>query len=116
MPSRSTPTKAVEPKVTLAGHNSPVTLVWDKAAMFRADELGVFTTKGIGFARAIKYVWCMLPDTVRTQYATPVDLAKDMPPLLNAWDAINSAISQSGEEMSPKNVYGLTSGRSQSSS
>jgi hypothetical protein len=85
-----TPVAPAPQAVIILGGSEPCQLRWDKAAMFRADECGVFTTKGVGFAKAAKYVWAMLP--------------------------INAAIKAAGEGMSPKNVYGSTSGRSPSSS
>lgn len=103
------------PPLELAGLG-PVPLAWDKAAMFRADEAGVFTTKGIGFAKAVKYAWCMVPDKVRAAYPTPEALADIVPPVTAIWASVNPAIVAAGEGMSPKNVFGSTSGRSPSSS
>lgn len=105
----------VMPVLQLAG-GDPVELKWDKIAMFRADEAGVFTTKGIGFARAAKYVWAMLPEAERLRYPSPEAVAEAIPELTKVWAAIDAAIKASGEGMSPKNVYGSTSGRTPSSS
>lgn len=104
------------PRPLLLAGLGPVPLAWDKAAMFRADEAGVFTTKGIGFARAVKYAWCLVPDSVRAAYPTPEALAQVVPEVTAIWAAVNAAIGSAGEEMSPKNVFGSTSGRSPSSS
>lgn len=105
----------VPAEITLQGIG-PVPLAWDKGAMFRADDCGLYETKGIGFARACKYVWCMAPDSVRRAYPAPEALAKVMPPLAEVWVAVNGVIAAAGEEMSPKNVFGSASGRGRSSS
>ena len=92
-------------------------LIWDKGAMFRADECGVWSGKtGLGFATAAKYLWSMLSATGRQRYASPEDLARDMPTLDIVWPLINTAITAGGESTDPKNVFGSTSGPSQSSS
>jgi hypothetical protein len=112
-----TPVAPAPQAVIILGGSEPCQLRWDKAAMFRADECGVFTTKGVGFAKAAKYVWAMLPDTQRVSaFPTPEAVATALPPLDEVWPAINAAIKAAGEGMSPKNVYGSTSGRSPSSS
>jgi hypothetical protein len=92
-------------------------LRWDKGAMFRADDCGLWSGKqGLGFAAAAKYLWSMLPSTGRSRYPTPEDVARVMPPLNEAWPVINSAVAAGGEGTDPKNVFGSTSGPSQSSS
>lgn len=101
--------------ITLQGCEA-CTLVWDKLAMYRADECGVFTTKGTGFARAAKYVWAMLPTEMRVRFASPEQVAGALPPLIGVWPAIEAAINAAGEGMSPKNVFGSPSGLSPSSS
>lgn len=101
--------------ITLKGEK-PCVLVWNKSAMFRADECGLFSTKGIGFAKAAKYVWSMLPDTLRKKYSGPEDVAEVMPSIAECSSAIDAAISEAGEGMTAKNVFGSTSGRSPASS
>ena len=92
-------------------------LTWDKGAMFRADECGVWSGKrGLGIASACKYLWAMIPADGRRRYESPEDLAKDLPPLNEAWPAINAAIAAGKEDTNPKKVFGSTSGPSQSSS
>ena len=94
----------------------PVPLVWDKGAMFRADECNLYATTGVGFARAVKYAWCMAPAVVRAAYPTPEALAPAVPSVTAIWASVNPAITSAGEEMSPKNVFGSMSGRSPASS
>jgi hypothetical protein len=103
--------------VVILGGSEPCQLIWDKAAIYRADEAGVFTTKGIGFARAAKYVWAMLPAAQRAStFPTPEAVAEALPPLDKVWPAIDAAIKAGGEGVAPKNVFGSTSGPSPSSS
>jgi hypothetical protein len=112
----ATPKTSPVPKPLELFGIGPVPLTWDKAAMFRADECALYTTKGLGFARAVKYAWCMAPDAVRAAFPTPESLASVVPPVTAIWASVNPAIAASGEGMSPKNVFGSTSGRSPSSS
>lgn len=93
-----------------------IRLTWDKLAMFRADECGAFATRGTGFARAAKYLWAMLPPPVQAYYPTPESVAAVLPPVREVNAAIDAAIKAAGEGMSPKNVFGSTSGPSPSSS
>lgn len=104
------------PKLLALQQIGPVPLKWDKAAIFRADEIGVFTTKGIGFARAVKYAWCMAPESVRRAYPTPEQLAEIVPSVVEIWAVVDPVIASAAEEMSPKNVFGSASGPSPSSS
>lgn len=110
------PAAEVPPPPLVLAQIGPVALVWDKLAMFRADEVAVYTTTGLGFARAVKYAWCMVPETVRGQYPSPESLAKIVPAVTDIWASVNAAIAAAGEEMSPKNVFGSTSGRGRASS
>ena len=92
----------------------PYQLRWDKGAMFRADSLGLFDANkpGIGFAAAIKYVWCMAPAALRDKYATPealADVFPDAPEIGEIWQAINNAV-EAGKGGSEKNGAGSTSG------
>ena len=89
-------------------------LRWNKGAMFRADEFGVWDRKkpGAGFAKAAKYICAMIPDEGREKYPTPEAVAQVMPSLTESWDAINAAIEGAGPEMDSKNVVGSTSGPS----
>ncbi len=92
-------------------------LRWDKGAMFRADECGLWSGKeGLGFAAAAKYLWSMLPAAGRNKYRTPEDVARDMPALNDVWPIINQAVAAGGESTDPKNVFGSTSSPSPSSS
>lgn len=94
----------------LDGH--PYQLRWDKAAMFRADEIGLFDRKkpGIGLAQAAKYVWAMLPAAGRERHATPEAVAVAMPPLVEVQAAIGATLEAGREATSEKNVFGSTSG------
>lgn len=103
------------PTITLNGAE-PCTLIWNKGAMFRADECGVFTTKGLGFARAAKYVWAMLPDSHRRLFPSPEAVAEVLPPVTTVSPVIDAAIAAAGEDMSAKNVFGSMSGPSPASS
>jgi len=106
------------PNTVVVLDGTPYQLRWDKAAMFRADEIGLFGKHlpGVGLARAAKYVWAMLPETGRTKYAQPVHVAEALPPLAEVWPTINNAIKVAGPGAEPKNVVGSTSGPSPASS
>lgn len=106
------------PNTVLILRGEPYQLRWDKGAMFRADELGVFgkSKPGIGLAKAAKYVCAMLPKEGREKYPEPQDVAAVLPPLAEVWPIVNSAIEAAGETCDPKNVIGSTNGRSPSSS
>lgn len=95
-----------------------VPLRWDKGAMFRADELGLFDKRkpGIGLAAGAKYIWVMAPEAIRERFATPSALAEVMPPLKDAWAAINQAVDEGKDRTDAKNVFGSTSGHSPASS
>lgn len=97
---------------------SPYKLTWDKAAMFRAEDAGVFDRShdGVGFAKAVKYVWSMGPQGLRDKYASPEQLAYDIPPIAEVWPKIQKAIDDAGDALSPKNVIGSMNGPSPSSS
>lgn len=114
----STSTVKVPPNTVLILGGTPYKLVWDKAAMFRADEIGVFGKRrpGIGLAQAAKYVWCMLPAGGREALQSPEEVAVALPALTEVWVAVNNAIAAGGEATDPKNVVGSTSGRSRASS
>lgn len=101
--------------IQLAGAE-PCALVWNRAAMFRADECGVFSGKSIGFAKAAKYIWAMLPASHRVQFPTPEAVAEAMPTVEEVNALIDAAISAAGEDMSPKKVFGSMSGPSRASS
>ncbi len=90
---------------------TPYQLRWDKRAMFRADEVGLFSKRepGLGLATGAKYVWAMMPDAGRSKLKTPEDVANAMPPLSEVWEAINNAIA-AGSDVFEKNVLGSTSG------
>lgn len=102
-------------RLTLASGET-LDLVWDKAAMCRADDCGLFATKGVGFARAVKYVWSMLPAAARGRFPSHEDLANALPPVAEIGPVVDAAIAAAGEGMSAKNVFGSTSGRLPSSS
>lgn len=103
-------------KILLIGDKEPIALRWTKAAMFRADDIGVYSSSGLGYARAVKYVWAMAPDSVRSKYPRPDMLADVIPPLSEVGSQIDLAIKESGEAVSAKNVFGSTNGPSPSSS
>ncbi len=93
----------------------PCRLKWDKAAMFRADQAGLFDGNDesvLGFARACKYVWAMLPPDRRNAFKDPESIAPHLPALIEVRKHINNALALAGEEMDPKNVVGLMSGPS----
>lgn len=101
--------------ITLAGREWP--LVWNKGALFRADELNLFhQPDGTGFTQGLKYLWCMLPDEARRLYPAPIKLAEVAPPILTVQTAINAAIQAAGEEMDEKKIVGSTNGLSPASS
>lgn len=98
--------------VILAG--TPYALKWDKGAMYRADELGLFDRKkmGLGIAAAAKYLWAMAPAACRERFASPVEVAEALPSLAEMpaiWDTINNAVN-SGREGDEKKAAGSTSG------
>lgn len=97
---------------------APYVLRWDKGAIFRADELGVWGTQdnGMGFSRAAKYLFAMLPDAARRKYTSPERIAEVMPPLVEVLPAINAAIAAAGEDVDPKKLVGSTNGLSPESS
>lgn len=102
--------------IILAG--VPYQLRWDKRAMFRADEIGLFAKRakpGLGLALGAKYVWAMLPDAGREKHPTPEDVAAVLPPLAEAWEIVNNAVA-AGRETSEKNGRGSTNGPSPASS
>lgn len=108
------------PNTTVILAAMPYGLRWDKGAMFRADELGLFERKrpGIGLAAAAKYVWCMGPSALRDSFTTPEAVAEAFPPLSELgtiWSAINAAVAASKEDGEKKDA-GSTSGRSPASS
>ncbi len=113
----STPVK-VPPNTVIILGSKPYKLTWDKAAMFRADEIGVYEKRkpGIGLALTAKYVWAMLPDEGRDQFATPQAVAVAMPPLREVNAIASNAIEAGKEATDPKNVFGSTNGRKPSSS
>lgn len=98
---------------------TPYALKWDKGAMYRADELGLFEKRkpGIGLAAAAKYVWCMAPAALRERCAGPEQVAEllDVAALRDVWDAINNAVSAS-RDVPEKNGNGSTNGPSPASS
>lgn len=106
------PSVKVPPNTVVILGGQPYQLRWDKAAMFRADEIGLFEKRkpGIGLAGAAKYVWCMIPAEGRERFAAPVDVATVLPPLAEAWETITNAIDAGKEGTSAKNVFGSTSG------
>lgn len=109
------PAEPVKAEIILDGTSYP--LVWNRGAMFRADELDVFhSPAGTGFAQAAKYVWCMLPAAARATYPSPEAVAEVLPPATEALKAVNAAIAAGAEDTDPKRVLGLTNGRSQSPS
>lgn len=102
-------------EITLAGQRYGLT--YDKAAVFRADDVGAWTGKaGAGFASACKFLWALGPATLRAKYPTPESLANDVPPIGDAWAAINAAMQAAGEGMAAKKLFGSTNGPSPSSS
>lgn len=108
------------PNTTVILGGIPFGLRWDKGAMFRADDLGLFERRkpGIGLAAAAKYVWCMGPAGLRERYATPEAVAEAFPKLTQLgeiWEAINAAVALSKED-GEKNGDGSTSGPSPASS
>lgn len=105
------------PNTVLILAGVPCQLRWDKRALFRADEVGLFTKRepGLGLATGAKYVWAMMPDAAREKHPTPEDVAAIMPPLPEVWEAINNAIA-AGRDVFEKNVLGSTSGPSPASS
>lgn len=102
--------------IILAG--APCQLVYDKLAIYRADEVGAWgePVGSVGFARAAKFVWAMLPHDLHDRYRNPQTVAAVLPPLNQVWPIINAAMAAAGEEMDPKNVFGSTNGRTPSSS
>lgn len=113
MPDVKAPPNTV---IILTGH--PYKLTWDKAAMFRADEIGVYEKRkpGIGLALMAKYVWAMLPDAGRERFAIPQEVAVAMPSLREVQDIVENAMDAGKEATDPKNVFGSTNGRKPSSS
>ncbi len=108
------------PNTTVLLAGSPYALRWDKGAMFRADELGLFERKrpGIGLASAAKYVWCMGPAALRDRFVTPEAVAEAFPPfneLAGVWSAINAAVAASKEDGEKKDA-GSTNGHLPASS
>lgn len=95
-----------------------VKLTYDKTAIFYADEVGAWEgpAGSVGFARATKFVWAMLPEELRLRFPSPVALAPQMPPANVAWEQIHLAISAAGPEMEAKNVLGSMNGPTPSSS
>ncbi len=100
------------PNTVVVLDGTPYQLRWDKAAMFRADEIGLFDRKrpGIGLAQAAKYVFAMLPAAARERYTTPEAVAVVMPPLVEVHATISAALEAGREATSEKNVFGSTSG------
>lgn len=104
--------------VILAG--TPYALKWDKGAMYRADELGLFDRRkpGLGIAAAAKYLWAMAPAACRERFPTPLEVAEALPPMEElpaVWEAINNAVA-AGREGDEKKAGGSTSGRLPASS
>lgn len=106
------------PNTVLVLEGTPYQLRWDKAAMFRADELGLFERRrpGIGLALMAKYVHAMLPDAGRERYATPQAVAVALPPLAEVQGVVENALDAGKEATSAKNVFGSTNGRLPASS
>ena len=98
--------------VILAG--TPYGLKWDKGAMFRADDIGLFERRrpGIGLAAGAKYVWCMGPAALREKFTTPEAVGEAFPDVSDIgeiWQAINNAVAASKGANEKKDV-GSTSG------
>lgn len=112
-----TPTKPQDIVIVLDGQ--PCKIVWNRGAMFRADEVGAWaesTAAGLGFAQAAKLLYAMLPADRRSRWPSPEAVADVMPDVKTTWDYLNQAMAQAGEEMDSKNVFGSTSGHGASSS
>jgi hypothetical protein len=106
----------MDPVIQLKG--VPYRLRYDKRAMFRADELGLFgdgQSHGLGLARGAKFIFALLPHEAHAKYKTPEDVAEDMPELVEAWSAIVAAMEEA-KSSSEKKAAGSMSGPSQSSS
>lgn len=98
-------------------NGKPYVLKWGRAALVRADALGVFTDeKSGGIAQTAKQAWAMLPDAARRIFPDYVALFEAMPPLEQVKQAIVSAMNAAENDENLKNVFGSTSGPSQSSS
>lgn len=108
------------PNTTVILDGVPYGLRWDKGALFRADEMGLFDRRkaGIGVAAAAKYVWAMGPVALRERFATPENVAEAFPEvseMTGIWSAINAAVELS-RSSDPKKNGGLTNGPSPASS
>lgn len=115
----SSATVKAPPNTVVVLGGTPYQLRWDKGAMFRADEIGLFEKRkpGIGIAAGAKYIWAMGPASLRETYATPEAVAEAFPDggLRELWEAINNAVA-AAKETTPKNGNGSTSGLSPASS
>lgn len=102
-------------KITLDGKDYE--LRWNRGAVFRADELGIYnSSKSVGLADGAKYVFAMLPEDARRAYPTPAAVFEVLPALPETWAAINAALKAGAEDTDPKKLFGSTNSRSRSSS